>query len=124
MIFIGGAAFSISHAIIPRAEGENIKHLATVTSLIRTLFHFVLLPRSISLISIGFQSSGLSSVSSISFIINDYSIFILRKFKLFYKNNLISNILRHDRLFRKKIVRLSFIDQLEDERSIPKAHIR
>jgi hypothetical protein len=30
VVFIGGVAFSISHAIIPREEGENIKHLAAV----------------------------------------------------------------------------------------------
>ena len=30
VIFIGGVAFSISHAIIPREEGENIRHLAAV----------------------------------------------------------------------------------------------
>jgi len=30
VVFIGGVAFSISHAIIPREEGESIKHLAAV----------------------------------------------------------------------------------------------
>ncbi|CAF1426397.1 unnamed protein product [Adineta steineri] len=30
VIFIGGVAFSISHAIIPREEGEKIKHLAAI----------------------------------------------------------------------------------------------
>lgn len=30
VIFIAGVAFSISHAIIPAEEGENIKHLAEV----------------------------------------------------------------------------------------------
>jgi len=30
VVFIGGVAFSISHAIIPREDGENIKHLAAV----------------------------------------------------------------------------------------------
>lgn len=29
-MFIGGVAFSISHALIPREQGENIKHLAAV----------------------------------------------------------------------------------------------
>jgi len=38
-------AFSISHAIIPREEGENIKHLAAVKRKPQTLFlkHFVFL---------------------------------------------------------------------------------
>ncbi|UJR22573.1 hypothetical protein I4U23_025620 [Adineta vaga] len=30
VVFIGGVAFSISHALIPREEGENIKHLAAI----------------------------------------------------------------------------------------------
>ena len=31
VIFIGGVAFSISHAIVPREEAELIKHLAEVS---------------------------------------------------------------------------------------------
>ncbi|CAF1605495.1 unnamed protein product, partial [Adineta ricciae] len=30
VVFIGGVAFSISHALIPREQGENIKHLAAI----------------------------------------------------------------------------------------------
>jgi hypothetical protein len=38
VIFIGGVAFSISHAIIPTEEAENIKHLAEVKTSKKKLF--------------------------------------------------------------------------------------
>lgn len=40
VIFIGGVAFSISHAIIPTEEAEHIKHLAEVNSMENNSFSF------------------------------------------------------------------------------------
>jgi hypothetical protein len=40
VIFIGGVAFSISHAIIPQDEAENIKKIAEVKTKKKHIFFF------------------------------------------------------------------------------------
>lgn len=61
VIFIGGVAFSISHAIIPTEEAEHIKHLAEVNLMENNCFsfRFSCLYRFILLISIGYRFVGL-----------------------------------------------------------------
>jgi hypothetical protein len=71
VVFIGGVAFSISHAIIPREEGENIKHLAAVFQTFFPIHHFFSFNRFILHISIGYQLFGSYSVLLILFIINE-----------------------------------------------------